>query len=105
MRHKALLPRVFAAGRRFATPALVPHFCMLAAAQQRQEAAARLLGYARQSYESRGMKFEPAEEAGLVRVLAAACAALGPEQAQGLVQQGRSLADDAAEALAAGNER
>jgi hypothetical protein len=49
------------------------------------------------------MKFEPEEETVLVRALAAACAVLGPEQAQGLVQQGRSLTDDAAEALAAGS--
>lgn len=101
---RALLPRIFAAGRRFATPTLAPLLCRLAAAEQRHQAAARLLGYARQSYESRGMKFEPEEEAGLVRVLAAACAALGPEQAQGLAQQGRSLTDDAAEALTAGDE-
>jgi len=101
---RALLPRIFAAGRRFATPALAPQLCRLAAAEQRFHAAARLLGYTRQSYESRGMKFEPEEEAILVRVLASACAALGPEQAQGLMQQGRSLAEDAAEALVAGNE-
>jgi non-specific serine/threonine protein kinase len=101
---RALLPKIFAAGRRFATPALVPQLCGLAAAEQRYQAAVRLLGYARQSYESRGMQFEPEEEAGLVRILAAACAALGPEEAEGLVQQGRSLAEDAAEALAAGDE-
>lgn len=101
---RALLPRIFAAGRRFATPALVPQLCRLAAAEQRYQAAARLLGYTRQSYESRGTKFEPDEEAGLVRVLEAASAALGAEQAQGLVQQGRSLSDDAAEALAASGE-
>ncbi len=101
---RALLPRIFAAGRRFATPALVPQFCGLAAAEQRHLAAARLLGYARQSYESRGMTFEPDEESGLARLLAATCAALGREQVQELVQQGRSLADDAAEALVAGNE-
>jgi non-specific serine/threonine protein kinase len=101
---RALLPKIFAAGRRFATPALVPQLCGLAAAERRYQAAVRLLGYARQSYESRGMQFEPEEEAGLVRILAAACAALGPEEAEGLVQQGRSLAEDAAEALAAGDE-
>jgi non-specific serine/threonine protein kinase len=101
---RALLPRVFAAGRRFATPTLAPTLCRLAAAEQRYRAAARLVGYARQSYEGCGVKFEPEEEAGIERVLAAACAALGPEQAQALEQQGRSLADDAAEALAAGHE-
>jgi len=101
---RALLPKIFAAGRRFATPALVPQLCGLAAAEQRHQAAARLLGYARFSYESRDMTFEPEEEAILVQVLAAARAALGPAQAHDLVQRGRSLNDDAAEALAAGDE-
>jgi non-specific serine/threonine protein kinase len=100
---RGLLPQLFAAGRRFSTPTLAPQFCELAAAEQRFRAAARLLGYARQSYLSRGMVFEPAEEAGLSRALAAASAALGAEQAQALVQQGRSLDDDAAEALIAGD--
>jgi predicted ATPase len=100
---RALLPQLFAAGRRFSTPALIPLLCGLAAAEQRFGAAARLLGYARQSYESRAITFERQEEAGLQRVLAAVGAALGAEQAQALVQQGRSLDDDAAEALIAGN--
>ncbi len=101
---RALLPRLFAAGRRFATPTLAPLLCGLVTAEQRFQAAARLLGYAHQGYESRGMTFEPEEQAGLERMLAAVCAALGPELAARLVQQGRSLADDAAEALAAGTE-
>lgn len=101
---RGLVPRVLAAGRRFATPILWIQVSALAVAEQRYPAAAQLLGYTRQSYESRGMKFEPEEEATLVRVLAAVCAAVGLEQAQGLVQQGRSLADDTAEALAAGDE-
>jgi non-specific serine/threonine protein kinase len=100
---RALLPQLFAAGRRFSTPELIPLLCRLAAAEQRFGAAARLLGYARQSYESRAITFERQEEAGLHRVLAAVGAALGAEQAQALVQQGRSLDDDAAEALIAGD--
>jgi len=100
---RALLPRAFAAGRRFATPTLGLQFCVLAAVEQRLCAAARLVGYARQSYETRSMKFDPEEEVVLARVLAAAMATLGPEQAATLVQQGRSLTDDAAEALVAGD--
>jgi predicted ATPase/DNA-binding winged helix-turn-helix (wHTH) protein len=100
---KSLLPQLFAAGRRFSTPAPTLSLCELAAAEQRFGAAARLLGYARQSYESHAVTFEHQEEAGLQRVLATASAALGPEQARALVQQGRSLTDDAAEALIAGD--
>ena len=101
---RGLLPRVFAAGRRFATPTLAPLLCALAAAEWRYPAAARLLGYARHSYEALGMKFEPDEEAGLLRILESASSALGREQVQALVQQGRSLTDDAAQALAAEQE-
>jgi predicted ATPase/DNA-binding winged helix-turn-helix (wHTH) protein len=101
---RALLPRVFAAARRFATPTLALQLCALAAAEQRHQAAARLLGYARQGYESRHMKFEPEEEAGLARVAEAASAALGAELVQALVQRGRAFTDDEAEALAAGRE-
>ena len=63
-----------------------------------------LLGFARHSYETLGMKFEPDEEAGLLRILESASSALGREQVQALVQQGRSLTDDAAQALAAEQE-
>ena len=100
---RALLPRVFAAARRFATPTLAPQFCVLAMAERRFGAAAQLVGYVRQSYETRRMTFEPDEEIGLQEVLAAAGAALGAEPAQALVQRGRSLDDDAAEALVSGN--
>ncbi len=98
---RALLPRAFAAGRRFATPTLGLQLCVLAAAEQRFVAAARLVGYARQSYETRSMKFDPEEEVSLAGVLAAATAALGPDRTAALVQEGRALTDDAAETLAA----
>ncbi len=101
---RALLPRLVAAGRRFATAMVVPLLCGLAAGEQRHRAAARLLGHARQRYESQGVTFEPEEEAGLARLLADASKALGPAEAQALVQQGRSLTQDAAEALAASDE-
>lgn len=101
---RALLPRAFAAGRRFATPTLALPFCMLAAAEQRLRAAARLVGYARQSHETRSVEFDPDEEAVLATVQATVSAALGDEQAAGLVRQGRSLTEEAAEALVAGDE-
>jgi predicted ATPase/DNA-binding winged helix-turn-helix (wHTH) protein len=99
---RALLPRMFAAGRRFATPVNVPLLCELAAAERRFDAAAQLVGYARECYETRAVAFEGQEESGLARVLAAASAALGVEQARTLVQQGRSLAEDEAEMLVTG---
>ena len=99
---RALLPRMFAAARRFATPTLAIQFGALAVAEQRFVAAAQLLGYARQGYECRNMAFEPAEEIGLQQVLNAASAALGAGRAQALVEQGRSLDDDAAQALIVG---
>jgi non-specific serine/threonine protein kinase len=100
---RGLVPRVLAAGRRFATPILWIQVSALAVAEQRYPAAAQLLGYTRQSYEARGMKFEPDEETDLQRILASASSALGPQQAQAWVQHGRSLDDDAAEALATGD--
>jgi non-specific serine/threonine protein kinase len=101
---RALLPRAFAAGRRFDTPTPGLQFCVLAAAEQRLRAAARLMGYTRQSHEARSMTFDPEEETVLARVLAAACASLGAEQAATLVERGRSLTDDQAQALVAGDQ-
>lgn len=101
---RALLPGLVAARRRFATPMVVPLLCGLAASEQRHRAAARLLGHARQRYETQGVTFEPEEEASAARMLAAASAALGPAQAQALVRHGRSLTQDAAEALGASDE-
>ncbi len=99
----ALLPQLFTTCRRHATSAHTPLLCRLAAAQQRFEAAALLLGYAHQRYASHALAFEPGEAADLERVLAAVSAALGVGQAQALVQQGRWLADDAAERLVSGH--
>ena len=99
---QALLPRAFAAGRRFTTPTMWPQFCSLAVAGERYLAAAQLLGYTRQCFEARSITFEPDEEASLLRAEARACAALGPEQLQARVQHGRTLDEAAAEALAAG---
>ncbi|HSI50262.1 MAG TPA: winged helix-turn-helix domain-containing protein [Ideonella sp.] len=99
---RALLPRAFAAGHRFATPAMWPQFCSLAVAEQRWPAAAQLLGYTRQCYDVRGMQFEPGEEGSMQRAEASAAAALGPEQLQAWMRHGRTLDDVAAEALAAG---
>lgn len=99
---QALLPCAFAAGRRFTTPTMWPQFCLLAVAEERYLAAAQLLGYTRQCFESRSITFEPDEEGSMLHAEALACAALGPEQLQARVQHGRTLDEAAAEALAAG---
>jgi predicted ATPase/DNA-binding winged helix-turn-helix (wHTH) protein len=99
---RALLPRAFAAGRRFNTPTMWPQICSLAVAEMRYPAAAQLLGYTRQCYEARGTRFEPGEEGGMLRAEAGAGAALGPEQLQAWMQHGRTLDEEAAETLAAG---
>jgi hypothetical protein len=98
---RALLPRLIAAGRRFATPTLAMHFCTLAAAEQRHVAAAQLIGYMRQCYDVRGMPLEVTEEGDIADILANVTAAIGPERTEALLQQGRRLDDGAAEALAA----
>jgi non-specific serine/threonine protein kinase len=98
---RALLPRSFAAARRFATPSLALQFCALATAERRFDAAVRLAGYTRQAYESRRMTFEPEEQELLDRMLAAAQGALGPDAVASLLQEGRALGDEAVEALAA----
>ncbi|MBS0447369.1 MAG: winged helix-turn-helix domain-containing protein [Proteobacteria bacterium] len=96
---RALVPALFAAARRFATPVLVPPLCGLAEAEQRHRTAAQLVGYARRCYEARGATLERGEEEGLTHALASARAALGAAAADALVQQGRLLDDAAAEAL------
>ncbi|MFG6433437.1 ATP-binding protein [Roseateles sp. LYH14W] len=96
---RALLPRLFTAARRFATPTLSLQFCALAVAERRFGAAALLVGYARQGYESRSMQFEPEEQDLIERVRCAACAELGAGPVEALERQGRSLGDADAESL------
>ena len=99
---RALLPRMFAVGRRFNTPLLLLTLCGLAIAERRFEAAAQLIGHTQQAYASRGIAFEGPEIAGVERLRAQAAAALGQAQADALIQQGRALDTDAAEAISAG---
>ena len=98
---RALLPRAFAAGRRFTTPTMWPQFCSLAIAGERYLAAAQLLGYTRQCFEARGITFEPGEKRSMLRAEERVAAALGPEQLQAGMRHGRTLDEAAAEALAA----
>lgn len=98
---RVLVARACAAGQRFDTPVSAPLLAALALAQGRCAAAARLVGYARHSFAARGMKLEDGEERLLAHAQEAAAAALGAGQAEALVQQGRSLSDEAAAALAA----
>src|SRR5262249_44900528 len=56
---RALVSRACAALLVFDSPVVTAQLASLARAQQRFEAAARLIGYARQSHESRGMTVDP----------------------------------------------
>jgi len=98
----ALVPRAQVARRRFVTPVLAPVLVRLALAQQRPEAAARLVGHARASYAALDAQIDAVDEANLVRAEQAASAALGPEAAALQIAQGRQLDDAAAAALVAG---
>ena len=97
---QALAPRAWSACRRFDTPVVVPALAQLAALQQRFEAAATLVGYARARFEARNSALGDADVQALVQAQAAADAALGAATAQALVHRGRSLDDADAAALA-----
>lgn len=96
---QSLLPRAFVAGRRFATATLWPQFCALVLAERRYPALAQLVGYTRQCFESRGLRFEPRDAAILQRSEDGARDALGPETMIDALLQGRGLDEAAAEAL------
>ena len=96
-----LVPRAWAARRRFGTPVGAPFIAALALLQRRFEAAAMLAGHARESYASRGIEFSPHQERLLADIEQAVAAALGAARADALVQSGRSLDDEAAGALSA----
>ena len=96
----ALLPRAQAAGRRFGSLAILPLQPLLAAAQGRFEVAARLVGYARQRYESSGVLPANGDEQLMERVQRNVARALEPALAESLVRQGRALDEDSATELA-----
>jgi predicted ATPase/DNA-binding winged helix-turn-helix (wHTH) protein len=101
---QALVPRANATGRRLATIATLPVLPWLATSRGRHEAAARLLGHVRQRFESSGAGLQPDENELLQRAQAAAEAVLGAPRVDALMRIGRALTDEAAEALAAGDD-
>ena len=71
-----LVPRACAAGQRYATLVILPVLAWLAASRGQFEAAARLVGHARQRFESRRAVLDSGEERLLQRAQAAAAAVL-----------------------------
>ncbi len=97
---RALVPRLLAADRRFGTGVAWQVIMGMVAAQQRFEAAGRLLGYVNRLRAVR--KDTSEEQAVLDRVTALVQAHLGADAAAALAAEGRGLDDEAAAALAVG---
>ncbi len=99
-----LVPRACAAGQRYETLVILPVLAWLAASRGHFEAAARLVGHARQRFESRRAVLDNSEERMLQRAQAAAATVLQATRVDELIRHGRSLGDDAASALAASGD-
>lgn len=99
---QALVPRSLACGRRFGTTVAWQGIVVLVAAQQRFEAAARLVGYLDRLWTARGAAADRDELGRLERVSSIVQQQLGSERATALAAEGRGLSDDAAAALALG---
>lgn len=99
----ALVPRSLAAGRRFGTTVAWQGILARVAAQQRFDAAGRLVGHVERLWVARGASPDRDERARLEAVTAAVRARLGDEAAAALAAEGRRLGDEAAAALAAGS--
>jgi non-specific serine/threonine protein kinase len=101
---QALARRAWAVCRRFDSVQVAPPLVLLAASRQRFEVAARLVGHTRQSNASNRLALEPTDERLLQEAHTAIVAALGTKRTEMLIQEGRALSDDAAAALAAGED-
>jgi tetratricopeptide (TPR) repeat protein len=99
-RAQALVARAWKVGQRRSVLVVLPPLAQLAVAQQRFEAAATLIGYMRERFESRAVGYGDSDALLLNEAEAAVKAALGTAAAEPLMQRGRSLGDDAAAALA-----
>ena len=97
----ALVRRSLSASRRFDTTVAWQGILVLVAAQQRFDAAGRLIGHVHRQWAASGATPDRDERARLERVEAAVQARLGAEAAAALTVQGRALDDEAAAALAA----
>jgi len=96
----ALVPRSLDAGRRFGTTVAWQGILLIVSAQQRFEAAGRLVGHISRVWAARGASPDRDELARWEGVSAAVQARLGASAAAALAAEGRGLNDEAAEALA-----
>ena len=94
----ALVPRAHAARQRFGALVMLPMLVRLALAQQRPEAAARLIGHARASYMALDVQPDAIDEENMARAEGQVAAALGQARVAVLIDEGRRL--DAAAAAA-----
>lgn len=97
---RALLPRSLAASRRFGTTVAWQGILGWLAAQQRFDAAGRLLGHVERLWSTGGASPDRDERARLAQVGAAVQARLGADVAAALAASGRQLDAEAAAALA-----
>ncbi len=97
---RVLVPRSLAAGRRFGTTVAWQGILLLAAAQQRFDAAGRLVGHVSRVWTARGAPPDRDELARWALVKAAVEASLGAATAAARAAEGRGLSDEAAAALA-----
>lgn len=99
----ALVPHSLAASRRFGTTVAWQGILTLVAAQQRHEAAARLIGHVRHQWALSRATPDRDEQARVEQVEAEVHSHLGADRAVQLSEQGQWMDDDTAAALAAGN--
>ena len=99
---RALVPRLLAAERRFGTVVAWQAIMALVMAQERFEAAGRLLGYLNRPRTVGSDSADIDQQAVLERITAALQARLGAQATAALAAQGRGLDDEAAAALAMG---
>ena len=99
-RAQALVARAWKVGQRRSALVVLAPLAQLAVAQQRFEAAATLIGYTRENFESRAVGYGDSDALLLNEAEAAVKAALGTTAAEMVMRQGRSLGEAAAAALA-----
>jgi hypothetical protein len=99
-RAEALVARAWKVGQRRSVLVVLPPLAQLAVARQRFEAAATLIGYIRERFESRAVGYGDSDALLLNGAEAAVRSALGAAVAETLMRRGRALVDDAAAALA-----
>jgi len=99
----ALVPRAWAASAQFGAPVVAPMVALLAALRGRFAAAAQLVGHARAAFAAHQMVMDAEDGKVMVQIQTLCSAALGATAFEPLVEQGRSLDDSTALALACGD--